>query len=94
MMLIAPTVPTEPATWLTVKEAAAYAKVSPALIYLNIKQGRLRASRLGYRKDIRIRVNWLEEWMIRLSTPHEIDTPDPSARPLAFPRHGRKRIPK
>jgi excisionase family DNA binding protein len=85
------TSPTEDrATWLTVKEAAAIAKVSPKLIYLNIKQGRLRASRLGYRKDIRIRENWLEEWMVSLSTPHEI-TPDPAAGgPLSFKRHGRK----
>jgi len=76
--------------WLTVKEAAARAKCSTDLIYQNIKLGRLRASRLGYRKDIRIRDTWLEAWLVALSTPHEI-VPDPAAGgPLPFNKRGRK----
>lgn len=84
------------AVWLTVKEAAAIVKVSPGLIYLNIKLGRLRASRLGFRNDLRIRQEWLEEWAIALSEPHEIGAPPPvpgapAVGPIAFTRHGRKR---
>ena len=77
--------------WLTVKQAAERMQVSTALIYQNIKQHRLRAARLGYRNDIRIREDWLEAWALSLSEPHEIEAPSESAGPIAFSRRGRKR---
>ena len=78
--------------WLTVREAAARAKCSTRLIYTNIKQGRLRASRLGYRKDIRILEGWLTGWIVSLSLPHVInpDAPEHPETPISYTRHGRK----
>jgi len=76
--------------WLTVKEAAKRAKCSDKLIYLAIRRGQLRASRLGVRKDIRILESWLYAWIVSLSTPTIInpDAPgeDPPLGPLPFPR--------
>jgi excisionase family DNA binding protein len=79
--------------WLTVKEAAARAKCSAGLIYLAVRQGRLRASRLGVRKDIRILDTWLDAWLISLSTPTLINPdapgePAPAIGPRPFPRKG------
>jgi excisionase family DNA binding protein len=82
--------------WLTVKEAAARAKCHPNLIYLAVREGRLRASRLGVRKDIRILESWLDAWMKSLSTPTVINPNAPGEdlpvgiAPLAFNRRGRK----
>lgn len=81
------------AEWLTVKEAAKRAKCSERLIYDNIKRGRLRASRLGYRKDIRILETWLHAWIVSLSEPHVIDASAPETVDTAaipFTRRGRK----
>lgn len=73
--------------WLTVKEAAARAKVSDETIYGNIKRGRLRAARIGTRKDIRILLDWLDAWMVSLSTPTIInpDAPGSTAPAGAIP---------
>lgn len=77
--------------WLTVKEAAARAKCSQKLIYCAIKDGRLRASRLGTSRQIRILDTWLDAWMISLSTPTLINPdapgdPAPAIGPRPFPR--------
>jgi excisionase family DNA binding protein len=86
--------------WLTVKEAAARAKCSTKLIYLAVSQGRLRGSRLGVRKDIRILESWLDAWITSLSTPTLINPDAPGEDipagigPLSFTRHGRKPTPK
>jgi excisionase family DNA binding protein len=81
--------------WLTVKDAAARAKCSPKLIYQAVKAGRLRASRLGVRLDIRIYSLWLEAWLVGLSTPVPINPSAPGTEPenpgaLPFHRHGRR----
>jgi hypothetical protein len=39
------------------------AKCSRNLIYLRVKEGRLRAVKLGARNDIRIHVTWLDAFM-------------------------------
>jgi excisionase family DNA binding protein len=82
------------AEWLTVKEAAARAKCSTRLIYENIQRGRLRASRLGTRNDIRILDAWLTAWLFSLSTPTVVNPDAPELvgdpQPLTFTRRGRK----
>jgi excisionase family DNA binding protein len=85
------------AEWLTVKEAAARAKCSTRLIYENIQRGRLRASRLGTRNDIRILETWLMAWLVSLSTPTVINPDAPEhvgdAQPtttIPFTRRGPK----
>ena len=70
-----------PSPWLTVKEAAARAKVSDETIYGNIKRGRLRAARIGTRKDIRILLDWLDAWMVSLRTPTIINPDAPDCTP-------------
>jgi excisionase family DNA binding protein len=83
-----------PSPWLRVKEAAAYAKVSEKLIYHNIKLGRLRAARLGVRRDIRILQDWLDAWMFACSSPEIIDERAPGgaapAGTIPFTKRGPK----
>jgi excisionase family DNA binding protein len=93
------TVLEEPSTtyqWLTVKEAAERAKVGTGMIYLAIKQGRLRASRLGVRKDFRILESWVDAWISSASEPTLVNpnapgVDAPTGRPIPFNRHGRKK---
>lgn len=62
--------PTSP--WLTIAEARTIAKVGARLLYREIKAGRLRCARIGARRDIRIHVEWINEWLIASSAPIEV----------------------
>jgi excisionase family DNA binding protein len=61
-----------PSPWLTVKEAAVYARCGSGLIYRSIRSGQLRAAKIGGRRDLRILEAWVTEWLVRSSTPVEI----------------------
>ncbi len=61
-----------PSDWLTIKESCPVAKCGPKLIYREIKAGRLRAARIGGRRDLRIHRSWIDEWLMRCATPIEI----------------------
>ena len=61
--------------WLTVEGAAARARVGPRLIYAEVKAGRLRAAKVGGRRQIRIRPAWVDSWLEAASTPQEITRP-------------------
>ena len=50
--------------WLTVKEAAARARCGTKTIYREVKAGRLRAARLGGRRELRFLAEWIDEWLI------------------------------
>ena len=50
-------------TWLTLKQAAAIAQVSQMTLRREIRSGQLRHIRIGGRKIIRIRAEWLEAWL-------------------------------
>jgi excisionase family DNA binding protein len=82
--------------WLTVAGAAARAKVSRRLIYAAVKAGRLKASRLGVRKDIRILASWVDAWIESMAVVTVINPGAPGedvpagAGPLVFTRRGRK----
>jgi len=58
--------------WLTVPEAAERARVGRRLIYREIKAGRLRAAVVGNRRDLRLLVEWVDQWLIASSEPREI----------------------
>lgn len=51
--------------WLTLRDGAAYARVSAATLRREIAAGRLRAARVGGRRSIRLRAEWLDAWLER-----------------------------
>jgi excisionase family DNA binding protein len=58
--------------WLTVKQMAEYSQFSVQTIYGEIRAGRLRAARIGGRREIRGRHKWCDEWLEACATPVEI----------------------
>lgn len=64
--------PANGSAWLTVEESRRKAKCGPKLIYREIKAGRLRAARLGLRRDIRIHEDWIDQWLERCAEPREV----------------------
>ncbi|MGH9311737.1 MAG: helix-turn-helix domain-containing protein [Vicinamibacterales bacterium] len=67
--VVAPPAQTSP--WLTVPEAATYAKVSNGIVYAECRAGRLRHARVGGRRDIRLKRDWIDDWYER-SVPQEV----------------------
>jgi excisionase family DNA binding protein len=49
--------------WMTVREASRYARCGPKTLYREIHQGRLRAARIGGRREFRVRREWLDTWL-------------------------------
>lgn len=58
--------------WLTITEATHVAKCGARLLRREINAGRLRAARIGGRRDIRIHRDWIDAWLLASSTPMEI----------------------
>jgi len=50
--------------WLTVKEAAARARCGVKLIYREVTAKRLQAARVGGRRDLRFRAEWIDDWLL------------------------------
>lgn len=63
---------TAPTPWRTVPQAAAKAQVGPGTIYGEIRAGRLRAARIGGRRDLRIHDDWIDEWLTASAEPVEV----------------------
>lgn len=59
-------------TWLVVGEAAERAKVGPRTIYAEAKAGRLRAARVGGRRELRFRPEWIDAWLEATAEPVEV----------------------
>lgn len=65
--------PVQPqAPWLTVRDAAAYCQCGPRLIYRAVNDGKLRAARIGGRRDLRLRAAWCDQWLEASAMPLEI----------------------
>jgi excisionase family DNA binding protein len=62
-----PTVSVE-TPWLRVPEAAQYVRVGPRLIYREVNAGRLRAARIGGRRELVLKKDWLDAWLERATT--------------------------
>ena len=58
--------------WLTVKQAADRARCGTKLIYREVKAGRLKAARIGGRRELRVLADWIDEWLIEQSTVKEV----------------------
>jgi excisionase family DNA binding protein len=52
-------------TWLNVTEAAEYAGVCRDTIYTAVERGELRHVRIASRRSIRLKNQWLDEWLER-----------------------------
>ncbi len=49
--------------WLTVKEAAERARCGIKTIYREVKAHRLKAARVGGRRELRFRPEWIDAWL-------------------------------
>lgn len=58
-----------PAPWLTPREAAQRARVGPKTIYREVQAGKLRAARIGGRRELRLRPEWVDEWLSNSAEP-------------------------
>lgn len=58
--------------WRTVPQAAKAAQCGPKMIYDEVRKGRLRAARIGGRRDLRIHQRWIDEWLEAAATPVEV----------------------
>jgi excisionase family DNA binding protein len=64
--------------WLTVKEAAQHARCGVRSIYVAVEHGKLRAARLGGRRELRFLAEWIDAWLLASSTPEIVNPPEPS----------------
>jgi excisionase family DNA binding protein len=58
--------------WRTVAQAAARAVVGSKTIYREAAAGRLRCARIGGRRELRFRDEWIDQWLEACATPQEI----------------------
>lgn len=49
--------------WLTVKQAAERAQCGVKMLYREAQAGRLRAARVGGRRSLRLRAEWVDQWL-------------------------------
>ncbi len=49
--------------WLKSDQAAARAQVAKRTIYAAVNSGRLRAARIGDRRTLRFRAEWVDSWL-------------------------------
>ena len=60
--------------WLKVRDAAARARCGVKVIYREVNAGRLRAARIGGRRELRVREDWLDQWLTGSVTVSEVLT--------------------
>lgn len=57
-----------PSPWLTVTEAAERARCGPKLIYREVRANRLKAARVGGRRELRLLSEWIDAWLLAQTT--------------------------
>jgi excisionase family DNA binding protein len=55
--------PTFSSPWLTVKEAAERARCGVKTVYREVAAGRLKAARIGGRRELRFLADWIDQWL-------------------------------
>jgi excisionase family DNA binding protein len=61
-------------TWLTVAEGAAYSGVSRDTIYTACERREIRHARVGGRRAIRLKPEWIDAWLERHARGAETDS--------------------
>jgi excisionase family DNA binding protein len=56
-----------PSPWFTVAEAAQRARCGVKTVYREVQAGRLRAARIGGRRELRLRPEWVDAWLDQTS---------------------------
>lgn len=56
-------------TWLKIADAAKRAQCGEATICREVRAGRLRAVKVGGRRSLRFRADWVDEWLQSGSAP-------------------------
>jgi excisionase family DNA binding protein len=51
--------------WLTVEEAGERARCGVKTIYREVRAGRLKAARVGGRRELRLLSAWVDEWLLK-----------------------------
>jgi excisionase family DNA binding protein len=69
---------TQQSPWLTVADAAEHARCGVKTIYREVQAGRLRAARIGGRRELRLLPEWIDDWLLRHASP--VDTSATMAR--------------
>lgn len=62
---------TSESPWLTLAEASARARVNRRTLGREVAAGRLRAARVGGRRTLRFRAEWVDSWLTATVTPVE-----------------------
>jgi len=62
--LLTHTGPLPASPWITVGEAAKRARCGIKLIYREVCAGRLQAVRVGGRRELRLRPDWVDAWLL------------------------------
>jgi excisionase family DNA binding protein len=61
-----------PTPWLTVDETATRAKCGVKTIYREVHAGRLRAARIGGRRELRLLPEWVDDWLLATTAVVEV----------------------
>lgn len=65
---------TNASPWLTVHDAAQRARCGVKTIYREVHARRLRAARIGGRRELRLLPEWIDQWLVETTTTdNEID---------------------
>jgi len=62
--LLSRTGPLPTGPWITVGEAATRARCGIKLVYREVRAGRLQAVRVGGRRELRLRAEWVDAWLL------------------------------
>ena len=65
MRLLTPQTSPASSPWITVGAAAKRARCGVKLIYREVSSGRLQAVRVGGRRELRLRADWVDAWLLK-----------------------------